>query len=233
MSASADDLDRRWAYRVGGLSALAIGIGYLVVIPLFVAVGAPPSGGEAWLTYVAGNSTGWWAILGLSVLTDILFIPVAIALFLALERLGRSAMLLATAFVGLFVFLDLAVTWSNYAVLITLGESFAVATTDAERAADIAAATYARSVLESSLWGVYSIVTLAVGILLISIVMRRGTFSRTAGYVGVATGILGIASVAGQLLVPGSGTIIAIVASVLTTAWVLVVGYRLYRLDPG
>jgi hypothetical protein len=233
LSAGADDLDRRWAYRVGGLSALAIGIGYIVVIPLFVAVGPPPRSGEDWLTYVAGKSTGWWAILGLSVLTDILFIPLALALFLALAHLGRSAMLLATTFVALFVFLDLAVTWSNYAALITVGENFAVATTDAERAADVAAATYATSVLGSSLEGVYSIATLAVGILLIGIVTLRGTFSRTAGYLGVATGILGIASVAGQLLVPGSGTIIAIVASVLTTAWVLVAGYRLYRLDPG
>jgi hypothetical protein len=37
--------------------------------------------------------------------------------------------------------------------------------------------------------------------------------------------------VVGQLLVPGSGTIIAIFASVLTTVWVLVVGYRLFRHD--
>jgi hypothetical protein len=231
MSAGADDLDRRWEYPVGGISALAIGIGYIVIIPLFVAVGAPPSGGEAWLTYAAGKSVGWWAILGLSVLTDVLFIPVVLALYLVLERLGRSVMLLAAAFVGLFVVLDLAVTWSNYAALITLSESYAVATTATERAADVAAATYAASVLGSSLEGVYSIVTLAVGILLISIVTLRGTFSRTAAYLGVATGVLGIASVVGQLLVPGSGTIIAIFASVLTTLWVLVVGYRLFRLD--
>jgi hypothetical protein len=231
MGAGADDVDRRWEYLVGGISALAIGIGYIVIIPLFVAVGVPPSGGEAWLTYAAGKSIGWWAILGLSVLTDVLFIPVVLALYLVLERLGRSVMLLAAAFVGLFVVLDLAVTWSNYAALITLSESYAVATTATERAADVAAATYASSVLGSSLEGVYSIVTLAVGILLISIVTLRGTFSRTAAYLGVATGVLGIASVVGQLLVPGSGTIIAIFASVLTTLWVLVVGYRLFRLD--
>jgi hypothetical protein len=88
-------------------------------------------------------------------------------------------------------------------------------------------------VLGSSLEGIYSIVTLAVGILLIGIVMLRGTFSRAAAYLGVATGVLGIASVVGQLVVAGSGAIIAILASVLTTAWVLVVGYRLYRIDPG
>jgi hypothetical protein len=231
MSAGADDVDRRLAYRVGGLSALAIGIGYIVIIPVYVGVGAPPSGGEAWLTYVAGKSTGWWAILGLSVLTDVLFVPVALALYLALKHLGRSVMVLGTAFVGLFVFLDLAVTWSNYAALITLGENYAVAMTDAQRAASVAAATYASSVLGSTLEGVYSILTLAIGILLIGLVMLRGTFSRAAAYLGVATGVLGIASVVGQLVVAGSGAIIAILASVLTTAWVLVVGFRLYQLS--
>ena len=230
MSAGADDLDRRWAYRAGGLSALAIGIGYIVIIPVYAAVGPPPAGGEAWLIYVAGKSTGWWAILGLSVLTDVLFIPVALALYLALKHLGRSVMVLASAFVGLFVFLDLAVTWSNYAALITLGDSYAAATTDAQRSAYVAAATYASAVLGSTLEGVYSIVTLSVGILLFGLVMLRGTFSRAAAYLGVATGVLGIASVVGQLVVAGSGASIAILASVLTTAWVLVVGYRIYRL---
>ena len=60
----------------------------------------------------------WWAILGLSVLTDLLLVPVALALYLALKGVDRDAMLVATAFIGLFVVLDLAVTWPNYASLI-------------------------------------------------------------------------------------------------------------------
>ena len=41
------------------------------------------------------------AILGLMVLTDVLFIPVALSLYLALRRVRGSAMLVATAFVVL------------------------------------------------------------------------------------------------------------------------------------
>lgn len=37
------------------------------------------AGGEAWFKYLPGKTTVWWAILGLSVLTDFLFLPVALA----------------------------------------------------------------------------------------------------------------------------------------------------------
>src|SRR6266404_4343322 len=131
MTVSVVDPDGKWLYRVGGISALAIGIAYLSILPLFALVGnPPPSGGEAWLKYLSGKTTVWWAILGLSVLTDLLFVPVALSLYLALKRVHRSAMLVATAFVGLFVVLDLAVTWSNFSALLTLGGGYAAAADD-------------------------------------------------------------------------------------------------------
>lgn len=231
MAADTVEQGAKWTYRVGGISALALAIGYIVIIPLYLAAGAPPpSEGEAWLKYAAGKTSVWWAIVGLSVLTDLLFIPVAWALYLALRGVSRNAMQLGTALVVLFVVLDLAVTWPNIATLITLTDSYAAATIDVQRAAYVAAATYATAVLKTALAGVYSIVTLSVGILLIGLVMLRANFSRTAAYLGVATGILGIVSVAGPLLVGGLSAIV-IVASALTTAWVVFVGYRLYRLS--
>ncbi|MBI4675062.1 MAG: hypothetical protein HY741_25765 [Chloroflexi bacterium] len=102
------DPDGKWLYRVGGISAIVLGMAYIVIIALYVPMGAPPSGAEARLTYLAGNTTVWWAILGLSVLTDLLLVPVALSLYLALKGINRDAMLAATAFVGLFVVLDLA-----------------------------------------------------------------------------------------------------------------------------
>ena len=230
MSVSAVDPDGKWLYRVGGISALLLGIGYLITIPLYVRVGAPPSGGgEAWLTYLAGKTAGWWAILALSVLTDVLFIPVALALYLALKGVGRNVMLLATAFVGLFVVLDLAVTWPNYGALITLGGNYAAATDDVQRAAYVAAANYASAVLTSNLEAVYSIGVLSVGILLMGVVMLKAIFGRITAYLGVVTGILGIVAVAGPPFMSAL-RITAIIVSVLTTIWVLLVGYRLFRL---
>jgi hypothetical protein len=223
------DPDGRWLYRVGGISALLLSLGYIITIPLYVYVGAPPHEAEAWLTYLTGKTTEWWAILALSVLTDLLFIPLALALYLALKGVNRNVMLLATALVGLFVVLDLAVTWSNYAALITLGERYAGATTDIQRAAYVAAAQYPSAVLASTLEGVYSILVLSLGILLIGLIMRKGIFGKGTAYVGMVAGLLGIVSVVGPFVLPAlSGAII--VASILTAIWVLLVGFGLLRL---
>ena len=68
-------------YRTGGIAALLIGTAYVATVVLYASVGPPPSGGQASLEYFAGKTTAWWAILGLSVLTDLLFVPVALALY--------------------------------------------------------------------------------------------------------------------------------------------------------
>jgi hypothetical protein len=213
---------KRW-YRVGGVAALLLGIGYIIIFPLYAHVGAPPHDGEAWFKYLPGKTTVWWMILGLSVFTDFLYMPVAFALYLALKGVNRNVMLLATAFVGLFVVLDLAVTWSQYASILTLYRDYSTATDDLHRAGYVAAANYASAMLTSPLEIVYAIVTLSSGILLTGFVMLRGAFDKITAYLGVATGILGIASLTGLSL-----TIIG--NALFATAWLFYVSYRLYRL---
>jgi hypothetical protein len=97
------DADGGRLYRVGGVSALLVGLGCSVTIPLYIYAGAPPHEAKARLTYLIGKAAVGWAILGLSVLTDLLFIPLALALYLAMKGVNRSATLLATALVLLFV----------------------------------------------------------------------------------------------------------------------------------
>ncbi len=212
----------RSLYRSGGISALVLGLGYVVTVVLYAQVGPPPSGAEASLEYLAGKTTVWWAILALSVLTDLLFIPVALSLYFALKEINRNAMLVATAFLGLFVVLDLAVTWSNYASLIGLSSDYALAASG-QRSLDVAAAGHAAAVLASPLLRVYAIVIPSFGILLIGFVMLKGPFGRITAYLGLIVGVLGIASIAGLGV-----TIIA--NALATTVWGLLVGYRLYRL---
>jgi len=165
----------------------------------------------------------WWGILGLSVLTDLLFVPVALSLYLALKDINRNVMLMATALVGLFVVLDLAVTWSNYASLIVLSGDFAAATSEAQRVADVAAASYASAVLSSPLERVYAIVILSFAILVIGLVMLEGRFGRATAYLALIVGVLGIVSIAGL-------GVTIIMNALAATLWMFVVGFRLYRL---
>lgn len=220
--------NEKWLYRLGGISALTLGIAYIIIIPLFAHVGAPPTGGEVWLKYLQGKTTVWWTILSLCVLADFLYIPVALALYFALERVNRSAMLLASAFVGLFVALDLAVTWENYAALLTLSGLYAAGTNEVQQASYVAAANYASAVLASPVEVFYAIVDLSLGIFIIGFVMLKegGIFKRTTAYLGLVAGIFGFISV-------GRFFIAVMLHTVLITIWFLFVGYRLCGLGRG
>jgi hypothetical protein len=230
-----------WILPAGGAAGLLVAAGYLATIPLFAAVGAPPNGAEARLAYHASAGGAWWAIVALSVITDLLLVPVAIALYVALRRTDQPAMLMATAFTLLFVALDLAVTWPAYASLISLGGEYACATAD-QRVALVAAAGAPSAVLGSPLQAVDSILTLSLGILVTGLVMLRGRpgraprvaggatwFGRTAALAGVTTGVVGIASVL-ETAVTGAVSPLAIAASLLTIAWLVLVGRSLLRL---
>jgi hypothetical protein len=227
---NAPDTNGKWLYRVGGISAIIFGLSYIAIMALYVPMGAPPSGAEAHLAYVSQHTSAWWAILGLSVLTDFLLVPIALALYLALKGINRNAMLAATAFVGLFVILDLALTWTNYAMLILLSGEYAAAPSDALRAVFITAAIYPSMVVKSNLIFVYNSFTLAIGIFITGLVMLNGAFSKITAYLGLATGILGIVAVTSSFFADVVSSVTIILASVLTTVWVFLVGYRLYKL---
>jgi hypothetical protein len=231
MTATDTDPDLRVVYRAGGLSAIVLAVLYVVITGVYVAAGLVPTGVEAWLSYLAGKEVAWWAIVGLSVFTDVLYVPVAVALYAALSSVNRNAMLVGVGFLVLFVILDLAITWPNYAVLITLSGEYAAAAGDAQRAALVATASYPAAILESSLLAAYIILVPGLGILIIGLVMLRSVFGRAAAYLGVGTGIMAIVAVLGAFVLEPLGTL-AILAAVLTLIWFFVVGLRLLRLTP-
>jgi Domain of unknown function (DUF4386) len=220
----------KWLLRVGGLSGLVIGVGYLGIIALYVPIGAPPSDVAARLAYLAGNNRAvWWAILALSVLTDLLFIPFTLALYDALKGINRNLMLLASVCIGLFVILDLAITWPNYAALITLSDRYTAAASTTAKAATVIAATAPAVTLESGLFGFYAIVVPGIGILLAGLVMRKGVFGKATAWTGIATGIFAVLAVVGPYVYNALG-IFVVLASLLTMLWVMMVGYHLFRL---
>jgi hypothetical protein len=217
-------------YRMGGMSAIVLSMSYIIITVLYVLGGALPSGGEEWLKHLAKHTVEWWAILGFSVLTDFLFLFVLWSLYNVLKEINKNATLAGIGFVGLFVVLDLAVTWPNYSALISISSKYAIANSDTQRLAFVAAANYAYGVLSSSLFAVYAILVPALGISIIGLVMLNGPFSKITAYLGIVTGILGIISVAGPFFFTALG-MVAIITSVLTTVWVLFVGFKLLKLS--
>jgi hypothetical protein len=141
---------------------------------------------------------------------------------------NRAATLIGVGLLLLFVVLDLAVTWPNYAALINLATA-ASGAAGAQRALYVSAATYAAVVVESGLEAAYAIGIPSLGILAIGLAMLRGTFGRVAAYLGILTGIAGLIAVFGPFLTTALSPA-AIVASLFTTVWFAIVGYRLFRM---
>jgi hypothetical protein len=148
---------------------------------------------------------------------------VALSLYFALKKINTNAVLVAIAFIGLFIVLELAVNWTCYASLLVLRSDYAAATDDAQRAAYIAAADYPSAVLASRLALVYAIGTLSFGFFILGFVMLKGVFNKLTAYLGIVTGVLGIVAVAGL-------SVAVILNAVFATAWLFLVGYRLYQL---
>jgi hypothetical protein len=223
--------DGKWICLVGGISALVLGIGYLVTILVMIAYagGFPPLGTEARLAFFAEHAAGWWAATGLMVFTDLLYVPIFLALYQVLKGINKYLMLLALACAVLFVVLDLAITWTAYSSLVILGESYAGATSNAQRAIIVAAAGYPSAVIDSPLSGIYAIFFPALGLLFASLVMRKGIFSKTTTYLGLIAGISGILAAVGPIIV-GALDMAQYINSLLATFWYLVVGWSLYRL---
>ncbi len=214
--------------RIGGLCALLIATGYVATIPLFALAGAPPTGAEARLAYHAAAGATWWAIVVLSVLTDLLFVPLALALAVRLWPSAPAAAAIGGAFTFLFVALDLSVTWPAYAALISLGMRYGEAVTEADRLALVASAGYPAAILSSPLQAVSSILTLSLGILATGIGIWRSGSGRAAATAAVAAGIAGTASVV-ETAVTGAVSPLAIVASILTIAWLVLVAEVMLR----
>ena len=222
------DRDGTWPYGVGAVCAFVLVAGYLLTFPLYAWVGgAPPRDLEAQLAYFGEHAAGWWIILALMVLTDLLYIPIFLAIYHASRSVSRYGALLACGFMGMFVALDLSLTWTAHASLITSGVSYATAT-GAHRAALITAAAYPSAMLQSPLLGIYTIVLPALGILIAGIVMVRGVFNRATAYLALAAGVSGIAYTASY--VSPSLDAIRIVNALLVTVWFAFVGHGLYRL---
>lgn len=222
------ELPKRGLYRAGGIAAFVLVVGYFLTFPVYGLVGFYPEGTAERLAYFAERTMGWWILTGLMVSTDLLYIPVWLALYRAMQVTGKNVMLLASAFIGCFVVLDLAVTWTAHAALIAFGSEYANATNEAQRVMLTAAAGYPSAILDSPLLGIYAILLPSLGVLLTTYAMARarsGKYTVLLGWVVALTGII-----AG--LFSGALPMMPVVNALLAMVWFLFVGWNLFKLEP-
>jgi hypothetical protein len=228
--ANSVDPEGKWMYRVAGICAIVLVVGYFLTFPVYGWVGNPPASSvEAQLAYFGEHAAGWWAIVFLMVVTDLLLVPIFFGIYMALKHINKGLMLVALTFKAfLFVILDLAVTWTAFSTMVIAGVQYAATANEAQRAALAAGAAYASAIMTSPLANVYANVIPALGVLFVGVVMLKGVFNKATAYLALAMGLTGILYL-GSFFIDSLG-VLRIINALLATFFYLLVGARLYKL---
>jgi len=223
------DQSRKGLYLIGGISLIIIGILYFLGMILSIVIGPPPSSSEAYFNAIAAHPIVSPVNFGAFILAHFLLIPAVFALYFVLKGVNKTAMLLATAFWGIFIALDIGVTEMSSMALVTLGHSYVAAASETQRLTYMAAANYALATLPLATF--YSYVVSSIGLLITAILMLRGPFMRGVAFFGIGAAVLGI--IGGfYIFVPALAVLLApcLVAFVL---WLVFTGIRLCLLSAG
>lgn len=168
----------------------------------------------------------------LGMISYILFVPMILALYMALRRASESVMVVATAlfFVGVA---DFFATNTAFPVL-SLSSQYATAQTDAERAMFLAAGQTMLTLFDENAFLVSYVIVSAAWTMIAGVMLRSNVFSRMTAYAGILAGTAGIAAVVLEHTLAKDALFLAIslyfAAIVFLFVWVVLAGRRLYRL---
>jgi hypothetical protein len=212
-------------YRAAGIAALLTGVLYLAAtLLIFVTPMQPTSGGTATLEYISANRTSYIFEQLLYNAPGVLGLVVFLGLYIALRQLNKSYAAIG-ALLGVASMVESLVVFDRVAGLVALSDGYTAAATDAQRLVFSTAAE--ALVVETNIAYAAGVVT-AIGILILSLVMLKGVFTRGVAYLGIVTGALGIIS-------EGLRTVIGpayIVYGILLIVWFIVIGRALYLVGP-
>lgn len=213
-------------YLVGGVAALMIVLLYVIQIIVFV-LSPPPTSVIGYFTLFHRN-----ALLGLldldllSIVDYALFVPMFLALYIALRRTSPSFMVIAIALglIGIATYFT-----SNTAFeMLSLSNQYAGATTDAQRSLLVASGQAMLAIYQGTAFYV-SYALLAIAPLIISAVMLwSNIFGKVTAYVGIGANVLALG-----LFMPVIGVYISLISVVALLVWYVLVAIKLFMLAQG
>lgn len=231
------DTEKRYARDLffwAGVSGIAVAAGYLIISICFAISGFPlPADGASWISYLEGKTDLWAVIIWLSIITDILYILIALGIVKFYEDKYRFWVVAASVFFGLFVVLELAGTWSLYPTIIELYKNYTVADSSAGQAVYLGAIEYASTHFQTTANAFYAIVLPSLAVIIYCLVMLQGKgFGKLVPVIGLVSGICNILSVFGGLVYEPLERLIML-GSFLALFWFLGIGIGLLRESRG
>ena len=210
-------------YRVGGAAALIVVLLYVIQIIVLV-VSPPPGTAIDFFTLFHKN-----ALLGLldldllSIADYALFVPLFLALYIALRRVSTSFMVIALGLglVGIATYFASNTTFE----MLSLSNQYAAATTDVQRSMFVASGQAMLAIYQGTAFG-KSYLLLAIASLIISVVMLQSTtFGKVTAVVGIVANALAVG-----FFVPVIGVFLSLISVVALLIWYVLIATKLFML---
>ncbi|MDE3103318.1 MAG: DUF4386 family protein [Chloroflexota bacterium] len=218
----------RTLYRIGAASAGLFVALIVSATVLFVVTPPPVAGGAATLAYIAEHRSLYLVHQQLWLVPGLFAMLVYVALYPALREHDRSLAAVGAAIGAAAWGLTLAMptTSTGAPALVYLSDQWTSAADASQQALFVAAAEGLIAINRTpTAVGVLA----PIAMLLTSVAMLRGAFPRWIAALGIATGVLGVASEALRPVIEGGYTLYGL----LMLVWFGGVGWRLWRLGRG
>jgi hypothetical protein len=178
-------------YLIAGAAALAVVASLPVALYVFVAW-PPPTSIADWFTFLQGNKLAAVVDLDLAMLIDqVLFVPIILALYVALRRVNEPLVLLGTAG-GLIGGVLVIVSREATLALPMLSDQYAAATTEVQRSILLAAGQTLLTTFNGTAFSIGYVLIGLSGLLITGVMLRGSTFSKATACSGVAMYALGV-----------------------------------------
>jgi len=225
--ADAEYADSNWhsLYKIGGAAALLMVAITLAQFVVFI-VAPPPLEGTATDWFALFQKSAVSGLLGfesLLVIYALLSILVSVALFAALRPVSQS---LTALFLVLSVIGGMAFVVARPALeMLSLSNQYSAATTDAQRAAILAAGETMVALFHGTAFQVSYILGSITGLLIAAVMLRSNVFSRTTAYLRIGSSVFDFG-----IFIPGIGLFISLLSVVFLLVFNILIARRLFQL---
>ena len=221
-------------YTFGAAAALLIAVVYLVEMVLVITTGLPPDNVAAWFAlFQADRTLGVLKSFSLDILATACSTLMFLALYAALRKSVKSAwgliLALVLAFIGLAVYFSSNITFS----MLSLSDQYAAATTDAQRAAVMAAGQAMLAVFNGTGPFMAFLLNAVAGIIISVLMLQSRTFSRLTAWLGIIGNALELGlppGIAPAFFLKIDPVLIGI-GGLLLIFWYLLIAQKLFRLE--
>jgi len=225
-------VDSAWKslYRIGGAAALVAVVLLLGEIIGLIVYPLPGTVIDYFTLFQSNRVVGLLDLYLLEIPSYALYVPIFLALYIALRKANEGYMALATilALIGIGVFL----ATNNPFSMLSLSNQYAAATTDAERSMLLAAGQAMLANTNQRAVGGFNtgffLVSVA-GLIVSAVMLRSNIFSKATAYLGILTNVLSLADYLREAFVPP--IVMTLLANALLLGiWFIAIGRRLYQL---